>query len=348
MSPSDAVWNLLVVDDDADVRQVTELALKRFQWRGKSFRVSHADGAAAAQALLANPRLSPPHAAIVDVVMESDHAGLELCRFIRSNCPRSLRIILRTGQPGMAPEQAVMNEFDIDYYLEKGESSSEKLYATIRACIHASQEISTLLEMSGQLEEFISAFKVAGSLDDLIPIMSKRLQFLQDKYGVQMAFVYGELRLGDTAPRWNTATWSMTGTLQRRDMEVALTQAWGRDLDPSNLYAATEFGLPAGDFLMLNKAFNTVRYASEDHHASNNWLNRLVKGTHRTEEGSSWSAVIVRFPSETITERERLDFASDVLLFIRNWHMAAMVISSRDRVIQQRVSGELSSMLGRW
>jgi len=346
---SDGVWNLLVVDDEADVFQVTELALKRFQWRGKPFRIMPADGASAAQAMLTNPRLPRPHAAIVDVVMEADNSGLDLCRFIRANCPRSLRIILRTGQPGMAPEQVVMNEFDIDYYLEKGDASPEKLYATVRACVHASQEISTLLEMSGQLEDFITMFKTEGNLDDLMPMMSKRLRFLENKYGVQIAFAYGGMRLGEAVPRWDAAKWSVSGgSMRRPDMESALVQAWARDLDPSNLYAAAEFGLPSGDFLILNKAFNTVRYSSDDRQAPNNWLNRLVKGAPRAERGSSWSAVIVRFPSGTITERERMDFADDVLLFIRNWHMAAMVISARDRVIKQRVGGELSSMMGNW
>src|SRR5260221_13737668 len=106
-------WRILVVDDEEDVHAVTGLALKRRTWKGKSVTLKGARSAAEAKKLLASEE--PFHVALVDVVMESDRAGLELCEHIRNTQPRSTRIILRTGQPGVAPEEQVLNDFDIDY-----------------------------------------------------------------------------------------------------------------------------------------------------------------------------------------------------------------------------------------
>src|SRR4051794_34639722 len=115
-----ATWNVLVVDDSEDMHDVTRLALKRKTWRGRRIALTHAMSGREARELLQRGEQNF-HCALVDVVMESSHAGLELCDFIRSNLPRPLRIVLRTGQPGVAPPQQVMNDYDIDYYLAKPE-----------------------------------------------------------------------------------------------------------------------------------------------------------------------------------------------------------------------------------
>lgn len=42
---------------------------------------------------------------LLDVVMESDDAGLQTARYIREELKNDkVRIVLRTGQPGSAPE----------------------------------------------------------------------------------------------------------------------------------------------------------------------------------------------------------------------------------------------------
>src|SRR5262249_57227589 len=122
-----AAWNVLVVDDEEDVHRITRLAMKRKSWRGLPIELTSARSAKEAQQMrLADERRF--HCALVDVVMESSIAGLELCEFIRSNTARSTRIILRTGQPGVAPPERVLNEYDIDYYLAKTEVTEERLY----------------------------------------------------------------------------------------------------------------------------------------------------------------------------------------------------------------------------
>lgn len=57
---------------------------------------------------------------LLDVVMETEHAGLETANAIRSMLKNTfVRIVLRTGQPGQAPEETIIAEYDINDYKEK-------------------------------------------------------------------------------------------------------------------------------------------------------------------------------------------------------------------------------------
>ncbi len=137
-------WAILVVDDEPDVHVVTELALKHRRWRGRGFALVSAHSAEAARRLLADPNSPKLDVAIVDVVMETQSAGLDLCRYVRATMPPTLRVILRTGQPGAAPEEEVLNTYDIDYYLAKGDATAERLFAVVRACLRSAEDLETL------------------------------------------------------------------------------------------------------------------------------------------------------------------------------------------------------------
>ncbi len=136
-------WSILVVDDEQDVHAVTTLALKRRVWRGREFHLQHAHSAAEARDILKSygHRF---HVAIVDVVMESDDAGLELCRYIRANFAATIRIILRTGQPGVAPEEQILETYDIDHYLAKSEATDSRLFSLIRSCLKTFEDVTAL------------------------------------------------------------------------------------------------------------------------------------------------------------------------------------------------------------
>ena len=67
--------------------------------------------------------------ALVDLVMETDDAGLDSARFLRRELDnRMVRIILRTGQAGLAPERPAALAFDIHDYKDKGELTATKLF----------------------------------------------------------------------------------------------------------------------------------------------------------------------------------------------------------------------------
>lgn len=129
-----APWTVMIVDDDAAVHEVTRLALADFEFDGRGLRFLSAYSAASAVALLRE------HADIalvlLDVVMESDTAGLGLIATIREALGnRWTRIVLRTGQPGQAPERRVIVEFDISDYKTKVELTAGKLFTSVVAAL---------------------------------------------------------------------------------------------------------------------------------------------------------------------------------------------------------------------
>ena len=115
---SNGVWKVIVVDDEPEVHAVTKLALSDFEFQKKRLEfISAYSGEEARKVIQAHP-----DAAIVllDVVMETDDAGLQVAKFIREIAKNNhIRIILRTGQPGQAPERQVIVNYDINDYKSK-------------------------------------------------------------------------------------------------------------------------------------------------------------------------------------------------------------------------------------
>ena len=151
-------WNVLVVDDEDDVIMVTKIALKRMSLYGLPIKI-HAVSSkeAAINWLKTNPEAKALHMAIVDVVMETNLAGLELCEYIRKEEKNMLtRIVLRTGQPGKAAEREVVDAYDITAYLAKTDATEEKLYSSAKCCIKECYASSTLA-MTGKVLTFLSA-----------------------------------------------------------------------------------------------------------------------------------------------------------------------------------------------
>ena len=137
---SGPAWKILVVDDEPDVHTVTKLALSRFKLDGRPLAFINAYSGEQAKELLNQE--TDIAVAFIDVVMESDHAGLELVRWIREEIKnRSMRIILRTGQPGQAPEEDVIMNYDINDYKAKAELDSRKLVTSVYSALRSYRDI---------------------------------------------------------------------------------------------------------------------------------------------------------------------------------------------------------------
>jgi response regulator RpfG family c-di-GMP phosphodiesterase len=129
-------WQVMVVDDEPAVHEVTELVMAGFEMDGRSLQFIHCYSAKEAHAVLSAP--NDVALILLDVVMESEHAGLDLARQIREDIGNlNVRIVLRTGQPGQAPEEQVIKDYDINDYKEKTDLTRRKLitifYAGLRA-----------------------------------------------------------------------------------------------------------------------------------------------------------------------------------------------------------------------
>lgn len=155
-------WKVLIVDDEPDVHAMTLLAFKDFEFAGKKLQIFQAmSGMEARQILVAEPDMA---VALIDVVMETDDAGLQLVNFIRHELQDSfIRLIIRTDQPGMAPEKEVIERYDINDYKDKTELTAEKLYIAMRSALEnlqlyldlkeANQIILQLLTVSEQTRQ---------------------------------------------------------------------------------------------------------------------------------------------------------------------------------------------------
>jgi response regulator RpfG family c-di-GMP phosphodiesterase len=161
--PHDA-WKLLVVDDDPDILAVTRFSLDRFTFHGRPLHIIEAGSGSEARMRLAEH--DDIALALIDVVMETEDAGLRLVDYIRNELGnRMIRLVIRTGQPGSAPERFVIDHFDIDDYKEKTEVTSTRLYTSIRSGLKAYRDLKTISANRAGLEQILNAtpelFRVA-------------------------------------------------------------------------------------------------------------------------------------------------------------------------------------------
>lgn len=136
-------WKLLVVDDEPDVRELTRLNLKGFRFADRDLDIIEAGSAYEARELLA--KHDDIAVALIDVVMETDDAGLRLVEYIRKDLKNLMvRLIIRTGQPGLAPERFVIDHYDIDDYKDKTELTASRLYTATRSAIKSYRDLRTI------------------------------------------------------------------------------------------------------------------------------------------------------------------------------------------------------------
>jgi signal transduction histidine kinase len=148
-----AVWKVLIVDDDVLVHRATILALEDCTFESKPLAFLHAHSGAEAKYLI---QTHPDTALILlDVVMETDDAGLQVVQYIRAELHNhKVRIILRTGQPGEAPEASVILDYDINDYRLKTELTRQKLITVV---ISSLRSYANILKIENQNSELTLA-----------------------------------------------------------------------------------------------------------------------------------------------------------------------------------------------
>jgi two-component system sensor histidine kinase ChiS len=162
-------WLVLVVDDEPAVHDVTRLALGNLEFEGRGITFVSAYSASEAMEAL---RVMPDIAVILlDVVMESDRAGLEVIAFAREQQQNAcVRIVLRTGQPGQAPERHVVARYDIHDYKTKVELTSSKLSTAVLSSLRTYKQLRALEAARREAEATTAALRrfVPGELVALL------------------------------------------------------------------------------------------------------------------------------------------------------------------------------------
>jgi response regulator RpfG family c-di-GMP phosphodiesterase len=205
-------WKLIIADDEPHVHDVTRFALADFTFEQRSLEFIHAySGAEAYEAAMEHPDAA---VMLVDVVMEHEHAGLDLIRRLRDELGnQTLRLVLRTGQPGVAPEREVIRRYDINDYKDKTELSSAKLETLMFSCLRSYRDIKMLEASKRGLEKVIDAsaelftlrsveLLTAGVLDQISSLLAADEGSLYARLeGVAATYQAGEMRvLAATGP----------------------------------------------------------------------------------------------------------------------------------------------------
>jgi diguanylate cyclase (GGDEF)-like protein len=149
-------WRILVVDDDVDVHESTAFGLRGMEVEGRALELLHAYSGGEAMEMLRRHR--DVAVILLDVVMETDDAGLKVVERIRGELGMAhVRIVLRTGQPGQAPEIETIRRYDINDYKSKSELTRVKLYTALTAAIRAYDQLLRLDASRRGLEKIIEA-----------------------------------------------------------------------------------------------------------------------------------------------------------------------------------------------
>jgi signal transduction histidine kinase len=152
-------WKVLVVDDDRDIHKLTAMVLRDLVFEGSSLElISAYSGKESKELLEANPDTA---VMLLDVVMETDHAGLDVVRYVREELKNIyVRIILRTGQSGQAPENEVIKNYDINDYREKTDLTATKLISSVTSALRSYRDLKKIESLSSSNKELERMFKV--------------------------------------------------------------------------------------------------------------------------------------------------------------------------------------------
>ncbi|BEP28101.1 DUF3369 domain-containing protein [Helicovermis profundi] len=151
-------WKIIIADDEEEVHVMTKMVLKKFFFEGRPLKlISAYSGKETIEAMIENDDVAM---IILDVVMETENSGLDVVREIRDKIKNPfVRIILRTGQPGQAPEEDVIKNYDINDYKSKTELTVQKLYTAVISSLRSFRDMKTIEKNKVGLEKIISSSK---------------------------------------------------------------------------------------------------------------------------------------------------------------------------------------------
>ncbi len=197
-SHTEKAWKLLLVDDEPEIHEVTRLVLNNFRFEGKALQfLSAYNVEEAKRLLLAHDDIA---ATLLDVVMETETAGLELVKYIREDLNNhQIRIVLRTGQPGQAPEHEVISNYDINDYKEKTELTSQKMATVMFASLRAYRDIMTIEANKRGLERVLAASSHIFSHEKSTEFASAVLSQLTALVGMERGALYCKVANSNTA-----------------------------------------------------------------------------------------------------------------------------------------------------
>jgi response regulator RpfG family c-di-GMP phosphodiesterase len=144
-------WKIMIVDDDKSIHAVTKLALSAYSFHGRP--VAWLDAYSGEEAVQLVRQHSDVALVLMDVVMETDSAGLDAAQRIRDELRNPfVRIAVRTGQAGVVHEEEVVRRYCIDDYREKTELTATRLFTLVHTSLAHYDQLRTLEDARAQTE----------------------------------------------------------------------------------------------------------------------------------------------------------------------------------------------------
>lgn len=184
-------WKVAIIDDEQDVHNVSKIAMRHIEYLGRQIEFIHAySGQDGIELIRNNPDTS---ILFLDVVMEEEDSGLQVVRKIREELNNYfVRIILRTGQPGMAPERDVIYQYDINDYKEKQELTADKLYTTVISSLRAYEGLMRIERSRQGLRHLISSAGKLFSANSHDQLISSLLDQILSLTGMEENAFFGQ------------------------------------------------------------------------------------------------------------------------------------------------------------
>ncbi len=153
---------------------------------------------------------------LLDVVMETETAGLEVVTYIRQSLQnRLVRLVLRTGQPGKAPQRDIFDRFDINDYKEKTELTAQKLFTTVTAALRSFRDLTTIEKNRRGLQRVLDASTNLYRIQSLKPLAQCALRHLTAVLGWDESTIdLGSSGVIATAEKQSIAVLAATGKLK--------------------------------------------------------------------------------------------------------------------------------------
>jgi putative nucleotidyltransferase with HDIG domain len=190
-SAEPSLWKILVVDDEEDVHTITRMLFEDVKYQNKPVEILDAYSGAEARKILAED--SEIALVFLDVVMESSKAGLEVVRYLRETLGnKATRLILRTGQPGEAPESRIIMAYEIDDYKLKTELTAQKMLTSLIGGLRSYAALRNL-EYENQLRREVE-YELKTAYETLDKVFEQTVSSLSSTIELRDAYTAGHAR----------------------------------------------------------------------------------------------------------------------------------------------------------
>ncbi len=168
-------WKILITDDESAIHTITVKALAGFTFMGKGLVFLHAySGKEATDLIKEHPDTA---LVLLDIILETKNAGLKLIHHIRRTLNNNItQIVVRTGEPDHAPEQNLIEAYEINDYRLKTELTVQRLHTIATTSLRTfhiksslQRELDEKRTVARSLRESERRFRdIAHSIGDLI------------------------------------------------------------------------------------------------------------------------------------------------------------------------------------